>query len=198
MLRSYLVIALRNARRDGVFAFLNVFGLAIGLARGILILLYVQREFSYDRHHTRADRIHRIFSAWREESGETTYRYGAQGPVGPTLAEAFPEVEDGTRFMRRPVNISFEDRQGVLAEVIVADDRFFNVFDFPVLEGNPDTDLAGPFSAFVTRSLAKRLFGDASPLGKTVTLTSKFFGDAYTIAGVLEDPPATSIPDLRP
>ena len=91
MLRSYLTIALRNARRDGVFSLLNVIGLAIGLACGILILLYVQREFSYDRHHAKADRIHRVFTKWTQANGETSYGDAAQGPVGP-MAQKLSDV----------------------------------------------------------------------------------------------------------
>jgi putative ABC transport system permease protein len=198
MLRSYLTIALRNARRDGVFSLLNVIGLAIGLACGILILLYVQREFSYDRHHAKADRIHRVFTKWTQANGETSYGYAAQGPVGPTLVEDYPEVEDGTRFMRREVSISFDNQEGIHSEVMVADDRFFHVFDFPAVIGDPTTDLIAPGSVFVTRRMARQLFGDASPIGRRVLLTAKFFNEECTITGVLEDPPTTSILDLAP
>jgi putative ABC transport system permease protein len=198
MLRSYLTIAFRNAQRDSAFFLLNVLGLSIGLSFAILVLLFVQREFSYDQHHVKADRIHRVFVGWREEGGGTSYHYAAQGPVVPTLIEEFPEVEDGTRFMRRVVNVSAGNQEGAISQVLVGDDRFFHVFDYETVEGDLKTDLASPGTGFVTQSLARKLFGDASPIGKSVTLTSKFFDDTYTVTGILEDPPKTSTLDLAP
>ncbi len=198
MFRNYLRVAYRNLWKQKAYSFINIAGLAIGLTCSTLILLYLQHEFSYDRHHRKAERIHRVLASFRQENGDVAYHYAANGPVGPALVEEIPEVEDATRFIGRRVNVSVGTQEGTNSHVIVVDDRFFHVFDFQTIKGDPMRDLATPFSAFATKRLAVRLFGDAPALGKTVFLKSKFFEDTYTITGILEDPPQTSTPGLSP
>ncbi|MDP6037601.1 MAG: ABC transporter permease [Candidatus Latescibacteria bacterium] len=96
MFKNYITVAIRNLARHKAYTFINVIGLAIGLTCSTLILLYLQHEFSYESHHTRADRIHKVL-AQRLPNGDTTYYHRTQGPVAPALSEEYPEVERATR-----------------------------------------------------------------------------------------------------
>jgi len=198
MIKNYLTVAIRNLLRHKAYTFINMVGLAIGLTCSMLILLYLQYEFSYDRHHNKADRIHRVLEIRTQSNGDLSYRYAASRPVAPALAEAFPDIERATRFMYRLVNIGIEGKESMKGFVTVADREFFHVFDFPMVQGDVQTGLQAPSSIFVTQSLAKTLFGDTDPIGRTVQLDSKFFGEIYTISGVFKDMPKTSNSDLAP
>jgi len=198
MFKNYLTVAIRNLMHHKVYTFINMIGLAIGLTCSTLILLYLQHEFSYNRHHSKADRIHRVFPEHRRPNGDLSYHYAVPGPVAPVLAEEFPEVERATRFMSRSVNVIAEGRESVGGGVTVADREFFHIFDFPMIQGDAQTGLQTPFSIFVTQSFAQKLFGNTDPTGKTVLLDSKLFGDIYTISGILKDTPKTSTFDLAP
>jgi putative ABC transport system permease protein len=198
MLKNYITIAIRNLARHKVYTFINIIGLAIGLACSTLILLYLQREFSFDQHHSKADRIHYVFTENRESNGNWTGLHTTPAPVAPALEEEFPEVERATRFARRGVFVHVEGKDPVQSQTMVVDQAFFDVFDFPLEQGDAQTYLQTPFSIVVTESFAHTLFGDENPIGKTIRLDAKFFDDYYTITGILKDVPATCSfkPDL--
>ncbi|MBT5829340.1 MAG: FtsX-like permease family protein, partial [Candidatus Latescibacteria bacterium] len=199
MFKNYITIAIRNLARHKAYTFINIIGLAIGLTCSTLIFLYLQHEFSYNRHHSKADRIYKILHAQRQSNGNVRYQFAAQGPIAPALAEEFPEIERATRFMHRDnVYVGIEGKEHLKGTTMVADREFFNVFDFPLIEGNVQTGLQTPFSIFVTQSFAKKLFGDTSPIGKTVSVQSKFFDEIYTVTGILQDIPETSVWELSP
>jgi putative ABC transport system permease protein len=198
MLKNHLIVAIRNALRHKTFTFINVIGLAIGLASSSLIWLYLQYEFSYDAHHTKSDRIHKVFTSRRQESGNLAYAYTTPGPTAPTLLETYPEIEDATRFTLRAGYVKVGDNQGVGGNVAVTDDRFFKVFDFPTIGGNPERDLRAPFSAYLTKSFASKLFGSDSAIGQSISIQSKYTDDVYTIRGILEDVPSASSTELVP
>ena len=199
MLRILISGAVRNALRDRGYAFLSLVGLASGLACGMLVLLYLRQELSYNSHHSKAVRTYKVFESRRQQNGETSYVYSAPGAAASALVQDYPEVEDATRFMRRRVYVKEQDSdEGILGTVIVADARFFQVFDFPLSEGDPESGPAAPFSLLVTRKFAAKLFGDGRAIGRSVTLTGKLFDDTYTITGILDDVPRASTPDLSP
>ncbi|MFT5365146.1 MAG: putative ABC transport system permease protein [Candidatus Latescibacterota bacterium] len=196
MFKNYITVAIRNLARHKAYTFINIIGLAIGLTCSTLILLYLQHEFSYDSHHTKADRIHRVIAEQQLSNGDITHPYGVQGPVASALAEDFPEIERTTRFYQRPVAIRVENKLHLRNGVTIADQEFFNVFDYPLIEGNAQTGLQTPYSIFITETLAHKLFGNESPMNKTITLESKWFDNTYTITGILKDIPATSSREL--
>lgn len=198
MFKNYITVAIRNLARNKAYTFINVIGLAIGLTCSTLILLYLQNEFSYDRHHSKADRIYKIFQSERLSSGKMTYHYGIQGPAAPAMAKELPEIERATRFINRAVQVGTEGKESLRKRVTVADREFFKIFDFPLHEGNTQTGLQQPFSIFITQSLAQSLFGNESPIGKTIKITSKLFDDHYTITGILKDAPENSTKELAP
>ncbi len=196
MFKNYLTVAIRTLARHKTYTFINVIGLAIGLTCSTLILLYLQHEFSYDRHHSKADRIHRVIAERRLSNGDLSYPFGVQGPVASALAEDFPEIERTTGFYYRPVDIRMDGKDLLKARVRVVDAEFFNIFDYPLVKGNVQTGLQTPFSAFITQTLAYKLFGNEDPMGQEILMQSKLFDHIYTITGILKDMTKTTTYEL--
>jgi putative ABC transport system permease protein len=189
MLRNYLTIALRSLKRQPGYTAINVFGLAIGLAACLLIGLYVRDELSYDRHHTQADRIVRV--AMDIVNGRTLEV--TPTIVGPAFERTFPEVEESVRLYDigryNSVVVRRADRAFQERHFFYADSTVFEVFTHPFVEGTPDEALTRPNTVVLTRSTAQRYFGDANPVGQTLTVD----GDrTFEVTGVIDDPPATS------
>ena len=186
MIKNYLTVAIRNLMRHKLYTSINVLGLAIGLACGILILLYIQQEFSVDRSHTLSDRIYKVI---REERGstQTTYDEGTSGALGPVLEETFPEVETTVRIWRWGVSAKYGDHKNLYTLALV-DDNFLDVFDFPLIKGDPKIAFRTPYSAVITDDMAQHLFGDADPMGQTVSVDNRNFPGEYTITGIVKAP----------
>lgn len=190
MFKNYLIIALRNLLRHKGYSFINIAGLAIGMAACILILLFIQNELSFENMHADAGRIYRVLTI-DKALGTHNQRVGISMPaMGPALPGAFPEVEaslrltfGGQTLLSRPG----ENRPAIYAQQLrSADSNFFEFFEYALLKGDPATALAQPFSLVLTASLAKQLFGDEDPVGKTVKDGD---GDALQITGIMADLP---------
>ena len=182
---SYLKTAIRNLMRHKLYTSINVLGLAIGLACGILILLYIQQEFAVDRAHTLGDRIYKVI---QEERGstQTTYGSGTSGALGPALEETFPEVETTVRIWQQwGVSAKYGEHQGQYISALV-DDNFLDVFDFPLIKGDPKTAFRTPYSAVITDDMAQHLFGDTDPMGKTFSIDIRSFPGEYTVTGIVK------------
>ncbi len=190
MIKNYFVVAIRNLMRHKLYTSINVLGLAIGLACGILILLYIQQEFSVDRTHTLSDRIYKVI---REERGstQTTYGSGTSGGLGPVLKETFPEAETTVRIWRWTVPAQYGERQSQYLLALV-DDNFLDVFDFPLIKGDSETAFRTPYSVIITDDMAQHLFGDIDPMGKTFSIDSHSFPGEYTVTGIVKAPPQAS------
>ena len=190
MIKNYLTVAIRNLMRHKLYTSINVLGLAIGLACGILILLYIQQEFAIDRSHTLGDRIYKVI---REQRGstQTTYEEGTSGALGPVLEETFPEVETTVRIWRWTVSTQYGERKDRYIFALV-DDNFLDVFDFPLIKGDPETAFRTPYSVVITDDMAQHLFGDTDPMGKTVSIDSRSFPGEYTVTGIVKAPHLSS------
>lgn len=190
MLRHHLKLAWRNTWRNKRVAFINIAGLAIGIATCLVILLFVQHEWSYDRFHEKADRIVRVmFSA--NVQGEKMNEETVMPPVAQTLKAECPEVEDATRMHYTGTQvIEQEGRFFRDFKVAYADPNFFSVFTLPMLEGDAKTALAQPNMAIVSRTVAEKLYGKTSPIGQV--LRFKHWEKPFKIAGVMADMPQTS------
>ena len=196
MLRNYLTIAFRNLLKHKGYSAINVFGLAIGIACFMLILLYVQDEISYDRYHEDADRIYRIAEIIEgaEESASVPL------PVGETLVTGYPDyVLAKTRFFNFQVPstpVSYESESGekirfTESGFYYTDSTLFDVFDFELLEGDARTALARPNTMLVTASTARKYFGDDDSIGKTLRLEGQNPTE-FEVVGVLADVPDNS------
>lgn len=188
MLDSSFRTAFRSLTRNRGFAFLNVAGLGLGLACVILIALYAHDELIVDDFHERADRIARIDLTWTED-GVVDELPMTPGIMGPEIAERVPSAE-------RVVRVSTTDRVLTVGDeameadksALLADDGFFEVFSFPLVEGDPSSALSEPGRIVVSQSLAHTLFGDGDAVGQTLTQA----GHDLTVSGVMRDVPRQS------
>lgn len=189
MIKNYFKIALRNLWRHRGFSFINVAGLSIGITAGFFIFMYVAFELSYDKFHSKADRIYRLVTDIKTPS-ETINAGITSWAFAPNIKADLPEVESfvrtsGGSFLVRRGNIKFQEERSMFA-----DSAFFKVFDFKLLQGDPKTALKIPASIVFTESTAKKYFGNANPMGQTVLVT----GDAVPaiVTGVMKDFPENS------
>jgi putative ABC transport system permease protein len=189
MIKNYFKIALRNLWRHRGFSFINIAGLSIGITAGFFIFMYVAFELSYDKFHSKADRIYRLVTDIKTPS-ETINTGITSWAFAPNIKADLPEVESfvrtsGGSFLVRRDNIKFQEERSMFA-----DSAFFKVFDFKLLQGDPKTALTAPASIVFTESTAKKYFGNTNPMGQTVLVT----GDAVPaiVTGVMKDFPENS------
>ncbi|MCK4815682.1 ABC transporter permease, partial [bacterium] len=187
MLKNYLKIALRNIKRHKGYSFINIVGLAIGMACCILILLWVQDELSYDRFHENADDIYRVIQDINFTDHSTTWTI-TQGPLGPSLKEDFPEIINATRITGRGLRLTYK-KKSFDEDVGMADGSIFEMFTFPLVKGDPSAALSDPFSMVMTEEMAKKYFGDEDPIGKTIKADNRW---DFQITGVLKKVPRNS------
>lgn len=191
MIQHFFKIFGRNVKRNGLFSFLNVFGLTVGFTCSILIYLYIQDELSYDKALPDSDSIYRI--AWMSDNSQTRTPH----PMAQALADDFPEVEDAVsispwygpglsrdeiRVKHVRTNVIFEE-----PDFYFVDSTFLNVFQLNVLEGDKDA-LKKPFSFVISESMAKKYFGDSSAIGQELLLNDM----PNAVSAVVEDMPERS------
>ena len=188
MIRNYLKIALRNLQNQKLYTSLNILGLSIGIASCLLILLYVYHEFSYDTFHTKADRIYRVGLNGKIAEQEV-FTTSTTPPLAFTVVEEFPEVENAVRLYTHADEKVIRYGEMVISEekVYFADSTFFDVFSFPMLQGDPATALKEPNSLVLTEEIARKYFGEEPALGKTLLVDTKKI--PHTVTGILENLP---------
>ena len=189
MMKNYFKSAFRNMKRDKVFTFLNLAGLAVGMSCFIIIGLWVQHELSFDRFHARSNRIYRTGSAVTLKTGDERNMVYTCAPMAPTLVEDYPEIETAIRMRGfHGANFKVGDNNFVENWGFYADPSFFDVFSFPLISGNPTDALKAPRSIILSQKVAVKFFGDEDPVGKTLLLNDK----ACPVTGVIKDPPSNS------
>ena len=172
------------------YIFINVAGLAIGIACSILIILFVVNELSYDRFNKNKDRIYRVVLKGKIGEAELNSAYTA-APIGPTFRNEVPEVQNATRLERwGEVVAKFDDKSFVEKDMILADSTFFDIFTLPLLQGNPQKVLTEPHTIVLSESTAKSFFGNEDPIGRSIKINTDT--SYYTVTGVVVDPPVTS------
>jgi putative ABC transport system permease protein len=191
MWKNYLTVAFRALRKQAGYSLLNVGGLGLGLACAFLIVLFIRHELAFDRFHAHGERVYRLLVDWDEDGGVSATT--AAG-YGQHLPPQLPEVEAAVRVEnhRRPYfRVGGETRQ-VEETMAIADPAFFEVFSFRLLRGDPATVLDDPGNLVVTERGARALFGDADPMGQVLVMPRPDEDLTFTVAGVMEDVPATS------
>ncbi|KAA0227534.1 FtsX-like permease family protein [candidate division KSB1 bacterium] len=191
MLSNYLKIALRNLLRHRLFTTINVVGLALGAACCALIGLYIQHELSYDRFHRAPENVFRLMV---ESTGEEGKSLKAITPrfLSTALAESFPEIEHATQFRLMNKTIAYQNKEYPETRVIFSDPAFFEVFTFSSIQGDLSKALAEPNSAVLTKSFARKIFGEENPVGKSfvVRVNSRTTPQAEVkVAALMEDVP---------
>ena len=187
MLRNYLKIAVRNLVKNKVYSFINIAGLATGMACAILLGLYINDELSYDRYHKNADNIFRVNLHVKWADNE--YKLGiASAPFGPALQQDYPEVKKALRVKTSNETLFRVGEKNLYAKnIIYADSTLFSFFDYAFIEGSPQTAHINTTSVILTQKLALALFGQTHGLlGKVVLVKENM---PFTIAGVIKDVP---------
>lgn len=191
MLLNYLKIALRNLRRHQLFSFINIFGLAVGLACCLLISLYIFQELSYDRFHAKADRIYRVGRTFTEGDGSVSLRLGTVAPpFGPLLKSDFPAVEEVTRLLPYHAVVAASPRKSFNEEnIYFAEPSFFKIFTVPLRRGHAATALNEPNAVLLTEKMAAKYFPRQNPLGQFVRLDNQI---TLKVSGVFKELPVHS------
>ncbi|MBD0332454.1 MAG: ABC transporter permease [Chitinophagaceae bacterium] len=192
MLANYFKISLRNLWKNKGFSFINIFGLATGIACSLLIFLFVKDEKSYDRFHKDAENIYRVVKDFVNDDGTRLPDATTPPALAPAMQKEFPEVEHITRvFPNWGGNflVKYGDKKITEEKIYRVDSSFFNVFTFPFAQGNAKDAFKEINSIVVTESAAKRYFGNGNPIGKTLQIDN--LGDLM-VTGVLKDVPPNS------
>ena len=188
MIKNFLLIALRNLKKDLWYSLLNILGLTIGITFSLFLIFYIKDELNYDRQNKKADRIYRI-NTYVHEKDKNTDMAITQLPLGPTMKKDYPEVEEMVRVASRERTLfKSGDNSFYETKVYYADSTIFKVFTHNFVEGNGATALNAPFDIVISKSLAKKYFGNTSAIGKTLRTVY----DVYKVTGVIEDIPKNS------
>lgn len=175
MLTNYFKIALRNFARNKVYSAINIGGLAVGIAACILIFLFIKDELSYDRYHSKADRIYRVTRDFLSKDGSVSLHLARVAPpVGPLLTQDFPEIETICRMLPGTLLLEDEEKQKTFREenFFFAEPTAFQLFDIELLKGNPDKALQDPFAILLSDQMVEKYFPNEDPIGKVLKFGS--------------------------
>jgi putative ABC transport system permease protein len=178
MFFTYLKTLLRNTKRHKGYSFINIAGLSIGIALFIMIMLFIQNEYSYDRFNENFERTYRI-----EKNSVCVMPAG----IGHIIEGQIPELEKIVRIYPsygEKTLIKYDEKLLQLSNLVFADSSVFDIFTFPFLQGNPATAIEAPFSMVLTESTAKRIFRNKNPLGRSILVDNKWY---FTITGIIND-----------
>ena len=189
MFSNYFTIACRNLWSHKRDTLINLLSLIVGLSCCVMAIVIIYCEMSYDRFHPDVHRIYRVLRE-RVSNEQTQVRWLTSGALARTLEAEMPEVELASKNRIYPVVVRFEDREFTLAQGQV-DDQFFELFHFPFAIGDASA-LSQPYRVAITESAAEKLFGQADPIGKVITIRERYYGGDYTVAAVLQTPPKFS------
>jgi putative ABC transport system permease protein len=187
MLKNYLVSTLRNMGKNKLHSFINIAGLALGLACVILIVLFVRFELSYDSFNQNKDRIYRIVLDSIHDDGPFSMA-PTMLPLAPALRHDFPEVERAARISERNSMLVSAGENRYYESLYFGDPEIFSIFDLPLMKGNSATALSEPFSIVLTDIIAEKYFGQSDPVGRILRINDLH---DFKVTGVLEDIPQT-------
>jgi len=195
MLKNYLKTAFRSLWKQKGYSLINLLGLAIGMAACLIILIYIVNELSYDKFHHEHENVYRTaFDG--EFSGDFFNVAVSSGAIAGVIMEDFPEVIAVTRIVSggEKTLLSYEDKNIYENNIYFVDSMFLEIFDFPLLEGDPQTALSEPHSLVLSESIAGKFFEKGNAVGKTIRLNNE---REVKITGILEDPPANTHLDFN-
>lgn len=181
MLKNYIKIAIRNILRDKHHAAINVFGLALGMACAMLVILYVNREFSYDKAFNDSERIYRISTKFYGIGD-----FAGSSPIVASLLKESTWVEESTQVSPMgPSTAKYEQTKVHIKRVSMADSSFFKIFSYPFTEGDRSDALTRPGTVVISKNTSDKLFGDTSALGKILTFDNQ--DEQFEVTGVFDN-----------
>jgi putative ABC transport system permease protein len=191
MIKNYLRLAIKNLRKQKVFSLINILGLTVGITCCLMIFLFIRHEMSYDNFHKKGKNIYRLVrQADLNNTGSLEDIAYVSGPYSIALRNDYPDaikravrvMPDNDLFTYK--NIAFNEKN-----VYITDSDFFQLFDFPLLRGDPATVLRDPKSIVLTASAAKKYFGATDPVGKTIEMNKDL---QLKVTGIAKDLPSNS------
>lgn len=191
MLKNLFITALRNLRKNRASAFINVFGLTVGLTSCLLIALYIRHELSYDAFEVKGSRIARVIMAYKfDGSADWTKGNFTSTKVAPAMVRNFPEVVSAVRMFDPDKVVGYGDKLFMEKHFMYADSSFFDIFTVPLLEGDPHTALSGRGKVVLSESTARKYFNGGDPMGKILRVGTD--STPYVVTGVMKDYPSNS------
>jgi len=196
MFKNYFKIALRNVWGNKIFSFINIFGLAIGMACSLLIFLFAKDETSYDRFNKDANNIYRVVKNFINDDGTSVPDATTPPALAPAMQREIPGVVCATRLFANPdwgqnFLLKYEDKKFNEQKIFFVDSNFFNVFTLPFIKGNSHNVFKDPNSIVITENVARKYFGNTNPIGKTLVAAAQF-QENLTVTGVIKNIPANS------
>lgn len=191
MLRNYIVIALRLIAKNKIFSLINVLGLSVGIACCMLIALYVQDEFNYEKGFPEYEKIFRINTTFIKD-GVTEVGPYTSPPIAMELAHTLPEVQTAVRVVGslsvEQHIVRYDDKSFFEKKAFLVDSTFLDVFPYKLLEGNAATALEAPSTVLLSEELSKKIFGSKSPLDEMIIINSGNSADTFRVTGVVARP----------
>jgi putative ABC transport system permease protein len=189
MWKNYLKITLRNLIRQKGYSFINISGLALGLACCILIFLWVADELGFDRFHANSKNLFQAGIHYDQGGGNQETVSSSPGLLAQALKQEFPEIRDTAR-SSFPIKMSLAYKNKIFNESLhFVSPSFLKLFTFPLLEGKAETAMSNPHAILLTQDMAQKYFGNESPMGKTLLLNNRF---SMMVTGILKNPPENS------
>ncbi|MGN6294965.1 MAG: ABC transporter permease [Chitinophagaceae bacterium] len=188
ILHNYAAVAWRNLVRNRSFSIINITGLALGMVSAVVILLWIFHELSVDQFHSKKDRVYQVLSRGSFD-GKVGVWETTPKPLMATLKNDYPQVETAARINWVSVFVLHAGSQQLQVPGFFTDPDFFNIFDFPLLKGDPKTALSNEYSIVLTEKMAKDLFGNTDVMGHTLRIDSS---DYFTVTGIVKDLPSNT------
>ena len=186
MITNFFKTAFRTFFKNKTSSIINITGLTVGLSVVIAIGVFINHELSYDSFHKNADRTYRIING--NASDKDSYA-GTPAPLGPFLQSNIPEIQSYTRLHKTEMVVEYKNKKFSEKEFYFADPSFFEIFTFPLLNGNAGSALKAPNSIVITEKVAKKYFGSENPVGKALSIDGGF---DFTVTAVAKDVPENS------
>jgi putative ABC transport system permease protein len=193
MWRNYFTVGVRALAKNRTYAFINIFGLAIGLAACLLLLLYVRYERSYDEWLPNAENVYQVQSFWTNpDTGETNRVQMSPYVAGTTLKQFFPQIENAVYALSASPVVIRNGQALPTENVALVNGPFFDIVQLPFAAGDPRTALREAGSVVLSESEARKYFGDANPVGQTLTIVNRGQTTDHRVTGVMRDVPRNS------
>ncbi|WP_166037268.1 ABC transporter permease [Sphingosinicella sp. YJ22] len=193
MWRNYAIVGLRALAKNRTYAFINIFGLAIGLAACLMLLLYVRYERSYDSWLPNAENVYQIQSSFRDpNTGEEGLLQMSPYVAGRTMAADFPQIDKKVYALSASPVVSLNGEALPTEHVVYVDGNLFDILQVPFVQGDPRRALNDAGSVVLSETEARRYFGESNPIGRTLTLIARGQSTDHRVTGVMRDLPRNS------
>ncbi|SEW52966.1 ABC transporter permease [Chitinophaga arvensicola] len=190
MIKSYFLTAIRFLQKNRTFSFINILGLATGTVCCLYILLYVQEQFSYDRHYRQAGDIYRVNTSLKS-TGDAAHIATTSPPIAPAIKNDFPEVQQYTRVAISQTEnrhlLHFKDKSLYAEDAAYVDSTFFDIFTYHFVNGQPADALAAPYSVVLLQPVAEKLFGHTDPVGNILRIEHAGGVHDFKVTGVVDE-----------